>query len=505
MTFNPSYQREIAEHLLKHYNGRYISFVTGLKSMTLTPEEQALRKRIYPRLDGRKPLRPDDPNDRAMYHPIYSAPGCEDPVQLLQDHIELSDVESLQMFSGFRGSGKTTELFRLQKNLQQKGYVVLYADALNYISPSEEIDITDLLIVLAGAFSDALEQWAKEIDQTVELTNETFWTRIKNYLMRTTASLTEVSTNLEMNSPAKEVLGGLKAGVNLKLAIKESPSFRKKVQEFMQNRIPELRSEVHGFFQDGVMAIKQAWQGEKQIVFIFDSLEQLRGSLSNEQAVLRSVERVFANHIDNLLRLPYVHVVYTVPPWLQFVMPGAADIYMLPSIRQWDNDDIRSRYEPGWEALREVVMKRIGKDGCTQLFNCEAKPPFTGADDLIALCGGHLRDLLLLLRETVLRIRSMPVTDEVLKDAIASVRNNFFPISIDDAIWLKKIGESRTSELPNTATENVSRLTRFLDTHFVLYLTNGKDWYDIHPLIREEVTDIVNRHQATTPVKNLAP
>lgn len=469
--------------------------------MALTPEQQNLRKRIYPRLDGRRPLRPDEPADIEMYYPIYSAPGCEDPVQLLQDHIELSDVESLQMFSGFRGSGKTTELFRLQKSLQKQGYVVLYGDALDYISPSEEIDITDLLIVLAGAFSDALEQWASEIKESVKLTNESFWTRFTNYLKGTTVKVSEASVNLEMSSLAKEILGGLDAGVNLKLAIKESPSFRQKVQQFMQNRIPDLRNAVHQFFEEGVKAIKQAWGDEKQVVFIFDSLEQLRGSLSNEQTVLRSVERVFTNHIDNLLRLPYVHVVYTVPPWLQFVMPNAVDIYMLPSIRQWNNDAERSRYEPGWQALREIVLKRIDNDGCTQFFNCEAAQPFTGADDLIAVCGGHLRDLLLLLRETVLRIRSAPVSAEVLKDAIASVRSNFLPIAIEDAIWLKKIGESRTSELPNTTTENVSRLTRFLDTHFVLYLTNGKDWYDIHPLIRDEVTEIVNRHQA--PATNI--
>ncbi|MDQ3255619.1 MAG: hypothetical protein M3R15_17260 [Acidobacteriota bacterium] len=271
----------------------------------------------------------------------------------------------------------------------------------------------------------------------------------------------------------------------------------------MQNRIPDLRKEAHAFFQDGVKAIKGMLGDEKQVVFIFDSLEQLRGSLSNEQEVLRSVERVFTTHIDNSLRLPFVHVVYTVPPWLQFVMPGAVDLYMLPSIRQWINDAGRSRYEPGWQALREIVLKRIGDDGCTQFFNCEAAQPFTGADDLIAKCGGHLRDLLLLLRDTVLRMQSAPITDTVLKDAIASVRSNFLPIAIEDAIWLKKIGESRTSELPNTDTENVSRLTRFLDTHFVLYLTNGKGWYDIHPLIREEVAEIVNRHQA--PATNQTP
>jgi hypothetical protein len=99
--------------------------------MTLTPEEQNLRKKIYQRLDPYIALKPDDANYQELYYPIYDAPGCEDPVRLLQDHIELVGSESLQMFSGFRGSGKTTELFRLQKSLQQQGYVVIYADALD--------------------------------------------------------------------------------------------------------------------------------------------------------------------------------------------------------------------------------------------------------------------------------------------------------------------------------------------------------------------------------------
>src|SRR5687767_2650067 len=79
--------------------------------MALTPEQQALRKRIYPRLDGRKPLKPDDPTDSAMYHPIYDAPGCEDSVQLLQDHIELSTVESFKCSPAFAVQGKPRSCF----------------------------------------------------------------------------------------------------------------------------------------------------------------------------------------------------------------------------------------------------------------------------------------------------------------------------------------------------------------------------------------------------------
>ncbi|HEX8493662.1 MAG TPA: hypothetical protein VF658_12520 [Pyrinomonadaceae bacterium] len=461
----------------------------------MTPEERQLLKSIFQRLID-EPLRPGTEEYAQLYQPIYEQPGCEDPVQLLQTYVEFSDIESLQLFSGFRGSGKTTELFRLQRQLEREGYVVLYANAVKYINPSEEIDISDLLIVLAGAFSDALEEWTQQLDAPVSLAHESYWTRLKNYLTRTTVKLTEVDLSLKGDSPAKELLGGIEAGIDLKLALKESPSFRRNLQLFMQNRIGELRSSVVKFFEDGVKAVKQVAGDEtKQVVFIFDSLEQLRGSLSNEREVLRSVERVFASHL-NLLSLPYVHAIYTVPPWLEFVMPGV-DINTLWTIKLWNNDPERTRYEPGWNALRQLVLKRLGDEACQKVFNCQPGEPFTAADELIATCGGDLRIMLRLLRETLLRTRALPIQQEAIKGAITSVRGDFMSISVDDARWLLQIGEHRKHGLPDTTAESVNRLTRFLDTHFVLYLKNGEKWYDTHPLIREEVAKIVERQNKT--------
>lgn len=462
--------------------------------MALTPEERQLLKSIFQRLVD-EPLVPGTRKHEQLYQPIYAHPGCEDPVQLLQTYVEFSDVESLQLFSGFRGSGKTTELFRLQKQLEQEGYVVLYADAVKYINPSEEIDISDLLIVIAGAFSDAMDQWARQLSEPVNLAHESYWTRLKNYLTDTVAKLEEVNFKFEANSPAKELVGGIKAGIDLKLALKESSSFRRNMQQFMQNRIGELRNTVHKFFEDGVKAVKQVWGDEKQVVFIFDSLEQLRGSLTNEREVLRSVERVFASHL-NLLELPYVHAIYTVPPWLEFVMPGV-DINTLWAIKLWNNDPQRSRYEPGWEALRQMVLKRLGENACRTVFNCQTTEPFTAADDLIAACGGDLRIMLRLLRETLLRARSLPISPEAINDAITSVRGDFMSISVEDARWLAQIGGQRKHGLPDTNSESINRLTRFLDTHFVLYLKNGEKWYDTHPLIREEVEKIIQRQNQT--------
>jgi hypothetical protein len=65
------------------------------------------------------------------YQPVYDHPGCDDPIKQLEQRIKFADPESLSLFSGFRGSGKTTELFRLRKRLQEMDCTVLYADALD--------------------------------------------------------------------------------------------------------------------------------------------------------------------------------------------------------------------------------------------------------------------------------------------------------------------------------------------------------------------------------------
>lgn len=465
----------------------------GSEAMPLSNEDRQILKEIFQRLED-KPLEPGTPRYEQLYQPIYEVPGCEDPVELLQRYVEFSGVESLQLFSGFRGSGKSTELLRLKHQLEREGYVVLYADAVRYINPSEEIDISDLLIVLAGAFSDALEGWAKGLEEPVRLVDESYWTRLKNFVTRTSVSLTEANVKLEADSPAKELIGGVKAGIDLKLALRDSPSFRRNLQQFMQNRIGELRATVIEFFQDGVKAIKRVWGDEaKEVVFIFDSLEQVRGSLSNERDVLRSVERVFASHL-NLLSLPSVHVIYTVPPWLEFVMPGV-DINTLWTPKLWHNDPQRSRHEAGWDALRALVRRRIGAGACDRVFDCQGQDKFTAADPLIEACGGDFRILLRLLRETLLRVRSLPITQNEIEAAITSVRGDFLSISVEDALWLAEIGERRTTGLRDTTSESIGRLTRFLDTHFVLYLKNGNKWYDTHPLIRGEVAKIVRQQE----------
>ena len=448
--------------------------------MAISREERDFLRRMHRNLADEAL----DPTS-VFYEPVYQELELDDPVARMATLIDFGGVESIQLFSGFRGSGKTTELLRLKRELEGQDYVVLYSDALEYINAAEPIEITDLLIALAGAFSDALEPILRK-----EIVHESFWDRLKNFLTNTEVRAKEAGIKAELGG---EALGGIKTGLDLKLELKTGSSFRQEVQKLLGSRLGELKNQVNRFFEDGIKLLRQDRGADARVVFIFDQLEQIRGTLQTEQEVIRSVERIFAIHIE-MLKIPYVHAVYTVPPWLKFVLPAMVQITLLPTVHLWNNDAERSRCEPAWEVFRSLVRRRLSDAGSLRLLGGDEATRNHLVDRTIAVCGGHFRDLLRLLRDTVVRATSLPalpVTEAVVDHAINAARRDFLPISQDDAKWLAEIARVRATALPSPDPGPVNRLTRFLDSHFVLYFVNADEWYDIHPLIREEVAEVV--------------
>jgi hypothetical protein len=125
--------------------------------MPISPSDRAFLKQLYANLAD-EALKPESP----FYEPVYQKLGLDDPVQQISTLIEFDGVESIRLFSGFRGSGKTTELLRLQRLLEERGYFVLYADALNYVNSAEPIEITDLLMVMAGGLQRCFGRQARK-------------------------------------------------------------------------------------------------------------------------------------------------------------------------------------------------------------------------------------------------------------------------------------------------------------------------------------------------------
>ncbi|MFN6569562.1 hypothetical protein [Dendronalium sp. ChiSLP03b] len=71
--------------------------------------------------------------------------------------ILLSDRKTCQLYAGHRGAGKSTELLRLQKNLNDRGCFVVYFAADDQDIEPEDAQYTDILLACTRRLLEALK------------------------------------------------------------------------------------------------------------------------------------------------------------------------------------------------------------------------------------------------------------------------------------------------------------------------------------------------------------
>lgn len=424
----------------------------------MTPDEQRkLLKEFYNNLDD-YPLELDI-QEQPFYVPFLQN-SSDDPIAELAERISFSQSQSVNLFTGQRGSGKSTEFRRLRKMLMEDDCVVFLLDMRDYMNLTTPVEISDFLISIMSALSEAVEKQFKKSPQ-----QRSYFERLKDML------LSDIQLNeLEVN--------GIKA------SLKDDPSFKLRLQQSLKGHVARIVKDAHSFAQDVVKLIRQKTHDEdKKVVLLIDSVEQLRGvGADGSEAVYRSVENLFSGHADSL-QIPMLHVVYTIPPYLTPLAPGLGRLLganlgcTLPCIhvQQKNNQaDIN-----GLAIMRELVKKRCPAQGQT-IFSAVQIDKFAKAS------GGDLREFFRLIRDSVVKTKGVyPVQDAVIEQTLNHARREMLPIAQKDKDWLIKINDSKDAKLENI--EQLPVLARFFDTKLVLNYRNGDDWYDVHPLLRDEI------------------
>lgn len=438
--------------------------------MSIGTEDRAWLKTMYRQL-RETPLEPDDPR----YEPIYQAKdlAMADPIEEIARVIEWDEVRSTQLLSGFRGTGKSTELRRLRKRLTSQGAVVVLTDIEDYLNTTQPIDISDFLMFLAGAFGDALVR--DKILTTAQL-GDGFFDRAFAFIKRIDIEELTISAKVE---PTVHGIKAGEAGTELKLGLKDDPSFRARLQKRLAGYVGRLVGEVEKFFEDTVQKIRQVHGADVRVVFLVDSIEHIRGTFSSANDVQSSIENLFVGHHDKL-RLPAVHMVCTVPPWLKVRHAQAGTLYdgfqLLTAIRVSSRGD-STEFAPGIAVFKRLLDRR--GDWMKLLGSSERMR------DLIQKSGGHPRDLLRLMIDVTIAADTLPVTDANYQRALSKLKNEMLPIADEHAVWMSHIFQTQRASLEEAS--KLPDLARFLDTHQVLAYRNGDEWYDVHPLIADEV------------------
>lgn len=425
--------------------------------------DKALRQRLksaYNALEDR-PLEPDDP-----YYVPFRQRASDDPIADLGTAIAFAPSSSVHLVSGQRGNGKSTELRRLRRLLQDDEDADVYlCDMRDYMNLTTSVEITDFLIATLGAWSDAIEE-----KHGLQPGKEGYWPRALK-LLTSDIHITEL----------KAEAGSGDAKLALGLALKQDPSFRRQLQLGLRGHVARLVKDAQEFVAETVEQLRAFHQDpDKKIVLIVDSVEQIRGSGPDAEDIHRSVERLFTGNTE-WLRFDLLHVVYTIPPYLPPLSPGLGarlgdgTICNLPSVHVRLRDG--GEDPEGLKVMQQIVERRI--NNWRDFFTEEQ------LRDATLNTGGDLRNFLLLLRKALIKAShgdGLRVDDSALLRVTDDLRRDMLPIATDDAEWLRRIHHSKRPELPNTA--ELPRLARFFDTTLVLNYRNGDDWYDIHPLLQ---------------------
>lgn len=264
---------------------------------------------------------------------------------------------------------------------------------------------------------------------------------------------------------------GLSMDIDVKKEVRHSEPFVQLLRTRLAFHLGELYQEVSSFCQELVDQDLARRPESKGVVLIVDSLEKLRD--------VSSVRDLFVLDSDKL-SFPSHHVVYTVPPVLQFTAPGSlpfdAPVRSVPVPHVRDRDG--GRFEAGIEQLREVVARRVSWE---QLLGDQAL-----LDEVVLASGGHLGDLFRSVAEIVTsahgRGADLPVGRQLVDDALAEVARGFSSITAENANCLRRVHGQR--EQVEFGSNEVERLAGLLDTHMLLAHLNGDTWYEVHPLAR---------------------
>jgi len=420
---------------------------------------------------GDKPLIAGGEDESLYVEGLHGGNKSKDLIRILSDRIDFDEGGGTYLFSGNRGTGKTTELMRLTRILREQGCEVFYVDMVEYLNLTMSVEITDFLISVLGGFSEKIEERFGKNPAKVG-----FFERVGNFLQ------SEVKVEgLELGA------GGGDVKANLKMSLQQDPTFKERLQDATRGHVARLAQEARSFVEQAIAEIRSNTSPDKKIVLIVDSVERLRGVGNNQDIakIFKSAETLFSGS-DDMLHFQSLHMVCTIPPYLSALAGSLAarysggQIYRLPSVHIYEERPLEGK-EPvqspeGLSTMLQIVNKRFPE-----------WPEFFAREQLIRLAassGGDLRDFFRMVDLCIVQSlyqKSLPLPDSEIESAEYALLNDM-PLANDDRELLGRIRRSHQQELDSL--NKLPDFARLTEGKYILIYRNGKEWFDVHPLLR---------------------
>jgi len=407
-----------------------------------------------------RPLDYANSDDREFYARLHDPD--HDPIERLYDTIDYSEQASFQLISGSRGTGKTTEFSRLAARLREADHLVVRVELKDYVDMTSPVHISDFLLVMLGALGDALAAQGL-LDAGSKLGD--FWDTACAFISKTRAEAKELTLKL--------------GAVSMKVGLTSDKTLRQAVRAALEGRLAETVGLVRDHHRKLIAALMAKWGPDARLVVIFDSLEHLRGTRDDWEKVQHSVDELLLTH-GRYLELPDTHVVMSVPAFIALKAESLEERLLNGRVWTWSACRVRSADGDLDADAVDRMVELVKRRGDWQLI----LPDRSALEKLVLASGGYLRDLLAMLVEAVHQAKTGPAPDAARR-IIEVSRNAYLPLYADEIDVLRRIAESRS--LRDVTSEERRYVSQFLDSHLLLAYVNDRAWYDIHPLVRDEV------------------
>ena len=410
------------------------------------------------------PLQPGDP----AYVDCRAVRGDEDVVKDLGRTVSRSRECTYQLYSGYRGSGKTTELLRLGEALEDAGHVVVY-----FAADEEDLSVQD------AQYTDILLACTRHLLKRLSLANPE---PILKWLRARLHELKDVTlANINIDKVDLEV--GLTEFAKITAAVRSEPGQRQKIRDKLEPHTETLIQALNSFIEDG----RDHLPTGTKLVVIADNLDRIvpifrENGRSNH-------EEIFLDRHEQLKALN-CHIIYTVPVsmvysrWATELKDNYGIPLVLPSIRVRQEDG--SAYEGGIEIMKEIIQKRLPhrlKDSLVpDVFESEEI-----LQDMCLMSGGYVRDLIQLMQEAINKTDALPIGARAVQRAKEALRD-VYRRAVDDKHWevLREVHSSK--EIANDEVQRGLLFSRCVLEY--RYFDDDDDkhtWYDVHPLLWKEL------------------
>ena len=281
------------------------------------------------------------------------------------------------LFFGHVGTGKTTELKFYAAELRgTKHFLPVEVDVPGVLDRNN-LQYADLLMAMAHALLQALKQEGIALPKDGIKELETWFAE-------------KVATRGELEEFTAEVKAGgeVSAGVpllaklftNFSSAFKANATYKEELRRVIRNTFTQLAEAFNRLIRSAEKALERKSKSPVRVLFVIDGTDKLRAE---------DRRRLFVEDTELLLAVDTL-AIYTAPIALKYedALVGRLDAdLVLPMVKL--QDAYGARCEPGWRAMRDILLRRADRS----LFDSEQD-----IERLIENSGGHPREMLRLLQ-----------------------------------------------------------------------------------------------------------